>query len=231
MPETTRRLTDSAYIEWAYDCIMLHGKLADFRKPGKGIDVVWARDADVLYKHANKVCLRLWTALQGGAVDVDDDDRATLQECRKMTMAIKSRLGRIIALIREDPKLMAFLCGPNGLPEHRKSTLKSDFSPDSKGNDLVFKCLFRVLAKSAPKQGRTPQSSPAPVERSRVLHSVNAAGVIYWEDPEPLPKLPSAIEVARERRDTLAARVQEEAYRSAFKTGAQPRSQFRRFRN
>ncbi|MHA0042961.1 hypothetical protein [Deinococcus sp. PEB2-63] len=54
---------------------------------------------------------------------------------------------------------------------------------------------------------------------------------IYWEEPDPMPRPQSRLEVHRERLKTLAARVAEQEYRDTFGRGPQPRSQFRRFRN
>ena len=218
---------DLTHTVWLARCQALYTRLNAFQIPAdEGLDFKWGFLASTLVDHASNESSLLWDVCQSGVFPVCPQERTLLRNCRKLLNKIKQSLGRLIRRVKDDPACLAVIERSEDIPDEVKEDLDEEFRASSIWNDVIFTVLRQTRARAV-----VPSKPAKAPEKEKVMYAIRN-GAIYWEEPDPMPAAKSAIEIERERRETLKNRVQLEEFRSAFgPRSSQPKSQFRRFRN
>ena len=207
--------------------------------------VEWALNGERIRRQALLHLKGVQNDAQKGLFTPEPEDLEIARQCCELLAALDVQISAALVEILALPEMRDYLVNTSRLSRQvRKHVLAG--KPVGAGSIeslSVLICLEQWRLDKAKKERREwgeleravhverPVVSAKKKPEVRPPQKPGPDTPIYWEEPDPMPRPQSRLEVHRERLKTLAARVAEQEYRDTFGRGPQPRSQFRRFRN
>ena len=215
-------------------------------------DLEWAVGAERLRRRATAELEQIESNHKKGRLTLQAEDAVLKRQCLETVARLDVHINAVLVDALSLPGLKDYLRETRAVSNKVRESILSGTAVKAGTSESagVLRCLelweqgIDSAAWRKEEPPRAPKEKPARQARAEQQGTAAKKGPvgrppqkpgpdapIYWEEPDPMPRPQSRLEVHRERLKTLAARVAEQEYRDTFGRGPQPRSQFRRFRN